>query len=236
MSIADKVVVITGATGGLGQVVAGRMTAEGARLALLSSKMEHLEALVAELRVPPERVLTQAADLRDPAAQAAAQAVSGRFGRCDIVLHLVGGWAGGTPVTAVEVATVEDMLQQHLWTTLAVMQAFVPQLLANGWGRLIAVSSPFARRPQAKGAAYAVGKAAQEALFLTLAEEIADSGVTANLLLARTIDTQHARAQAPSAKNAAWTTPEEITAAILYLCSDEARAINGARLPLYGRP
>jgi NAD(P)-dependent dehydrogenase (short-subunit alcohol dehydrogenase family) len=116
------------------------------------------------------------------------------------------------------------------------MQAFVPLFLTHGWGRLIAVSSPFASRPQPKGAPYAIGKAAQEALFQTLAAELADTGVTANLLLVRTIDAQHERARERTAKNSAWTSPEEISAAILYLCSEAAGAVNGARLPLYGRP
>jgi NAD(P)-dependent dehydrogenase (short-subunit alcohol dehydrogenase family) len=237
MSVENRVVVITGATGGLGRVVAARMAAEGARLALLGTSAERLEGLAATLPAAAERLLLRAVDLRDGAATtAAAEAVIARWGRAEIVLHLVGGWAGGDPVTSVRPETVDSMLQQHLWTTLRVMQAFTPHLLANGWGRIIAVSSPFAARPQAKGAAYAVGKAAQEALFLTLAQETQDTGVTANLLLARTIDAQHERARERTAKNAAWTTPEEITAAILYLCSDEAGAVNGARLPLYGRP
>lgn len=236
MNMADRVVIITGATGGLGRVVARRLAAEGAGLALFSTNLANLEALAGELQLPGERRLLHAVDLRDPAAtRAAVRAVLNHFGRADILLHLVGGWAGGTPVTEVAVDTVADMLQQHLWTSLHLMQALVPHLLQNGWGRLIAVSSPFATRPQAGGAAYAVGKAAQEALFLSLAEEVKDTGVTANLLLVRTIDAQHERDRERTAKNAAWTTPEEITAAILYLCSDEARAVNGARLPLYGR-
>ncbi len=237
MSGANRVVVITGATGGLGRVVAHRFAAEGARLALFSSNQANLDALAADLQLPAERVLARAVDLRDAAAaQEAAQAVTARFGRAEILLHLVGGWAGGTPVPAVEAGTVEEMLQQHLWTSLYLMQAFVPLFLTHGWGRLIAVSSPFAAHPQARGAPYAIGKAAQEALFQTLAAEVAGTGVTANLLLVRTIDTQHERDHARTAKNSAWTTPEEIVEAILYLCSDAAGAVNGARLPLYGRP
>ena len=237
MSVENRVVVITGAAGGLGRVVAARLAAEGARLALFGTSQERLEGLAATLPAPAERLLLRAVDLRDgDATVAAAEAVIARWGRAEIVLHLVGGWAGGQPVTSVAPDTVDGMLQQHLWTTLRVMQAFTPHLLANGWGRIIAVSSPYAAHPQANGAAYAVGKAAQEALFLTLAQEIQDTGVTANLLLARTIDANHERERQPTAKNAAWTTPEEITAAILYLCSDEGAAVNGARLPLYGRP
>jgi NAD(P)-dependent dehydrogenase (short-subunit alcohol dehydrogenase family) len=235
MTLADRVVVITGATGGAGRVVARRFAAEGARLALFSTNPTHLAALTAEL--PTEQVWTHAVDLRDAAAtRAAAQATLTRWGRADILLHLVGGWAGGTPVTEVAADTVTDLLQQHLWTTLNLMQAFVPHLVSNGWGRVIAVSSPFARDPQARGAPYAIGKAAQEALFLTLAQEIQDTGVTANLLLVRSIDAQHERDRARTRQNAAWTTTEEIAAALLYVCSDEARAVNGARLPLYGRP
>ncbi|HWQ84464.1 MAG TPA: SDR family oxidoreductase, partial [Anaerolineales bacterium] len=85
-----------------------------------------------------------------------------------------------------------------------------------------------------KGAAYSVGKAAQEALILTLAEELKGSGVTANVVRVKTIDIKHERDQQSSPKTAAWTTPEEIISGILYLCSEDARMVNGARLPMYG--
>jgi NAD(P)-dependent dehydrogenase (short-subunit alcohol dehydrogenase family) len=88
--------------------------------------------------------------------------------------------------------------------------------------------------PAAKVSAYAVGKAAEEALLLTLAREVAGTGVTVNVLQVRVIDTAHERDSAPSAKNVAWTTPEEIAAAVRFLCSDAARVVNGARIPLYG--
>ncbi|MDQ3929289.1 MAG: SDR family oxidoreductase, partial [Chloroflexota bacterium] len=81
---------------------------------------------------------------------------------------------------------------------------------------------------------YVAGKAAQEALILTLARELAGSGVTANILQVRTIDTKHERDAQKTSKNANWTTPEEIASAVLYLCSNEAHVVNGARIPLYG--
>jgi NAD(P)-dependent dehydrogenase (short-subunit alcohol dehydrogenase family) len=67
-----------------------------------------------------------------------------------------------------------------------------------------------------------------------LAQEVKETGVTANILQVRTIDAKHERDSQPTPKNAAWTTPEEILPAILYLCSDEAQVVNGARIPLYG--
>jgi len=59
---------------------------------------------------------------------------------------------------------------------------------------------------------------------------------TANVLRVRAVDTRHERDRARTAKNASWTTPEEIAATIMHLCSDEAGVINGARIPLYGSP
>ncbi len=237
MSIENRVAIITGATGALGRVVAQRLAEQGTRLALFSTNAERLERMARELRLPEDHWLTRALDLRDPsAAQAAADVVLEQFGRADILLHLVGGWAGGKPVVEVVANEVSEMLQQHLWTALYLAQAFVPHLVANHWGRVIMISSPKASRPPANGAPYAIGKAAQEALILTLADELKDSGVTANLLLVRTIDVKHERDREQSPRNASWTTPEEIAALILYLCSDEARMVNGARIPLYGSP
>ena len=235
MKIGERVVVISGATGGLGQVVAQAFAAQGDRLALLSTNPDKLAALVARLDLPAERILAHAADLSDPAGVSQAmQAVIGKFGRADALIHLVGGWAGGLPSITASAEETQQMLQQHLWTTFHLVQAFIPTMQANHWGRLVVISSPIAVRPTATTLPYAVGKAAQETLLLTLAQELKGSGVTANIIHVRSIDVQHERLNAPSPKNASWTTPEEIAAAVLYLCSDQAGQVNGARLPLYG--
>lgn len=237
MAIEDRVAVITGATGGLGRAVARRLADEGSRLALISSDRGRLDAVAGELGLPEERWLTHAVDLASPTgAQAAAHAALAKFGRVDILLHLVGGWTGGKTAVQAPVEDMSSMLQQHLWTTFHVVQAFVPHMIASGWGRIMAVSSPVATHPQAKTAPYAAGKAAQEALLLTLAQELAETGVTANLLVVRTIDVGRRRDTERTPETARWTAPEEIAAAIVYLCSDAARAVNGARIPLYGAP
>lgn len=237
MGTIERVVVINGATGGLGRVVAHRLAEVGAKLVLVSSSAEKLEALQRELNLAQDRTLSIVVDLNQPqAAQSILDAVVTRFGRADVLLHFVGGWIGGKPVAQVSVDDVSSMLQQHLWTTFYLAQAFGPHLAANGWGRLIVVSSPSAAAPPANVAPYSIGKSAQEALMLTLAEEFKGTDITANVLRVRTIDVKHERDTQPSPKTASWTTPEEIAAAILYLCSDEAGMVNGARIPLYGSP
>lgn len=157
-----------------------------------------------------------------------------KFDRAEILVHAVGGWTGGRPVVRTPAEAVTEMLQQHLWTTFHVAQAFAPHLMSNGWGRMIVVSSPDASNPPAQSAPYAIGKAAEEALVLTLAKELRGSGVTANVLEVRTIEAEHPRDHERPPANAAGTTPEEIAAMILYLCSEEAGIVNGARIPLFG--
>ncbi len=237
MEFQALVAVISGATGAAGRAAAQALAERGAALALLGTDRGRLEALAGQLALPAERGLIHAGDLRTAAgAQAAAQAVRARWGRADILLHLVGGWTGGHTLAETSADDLEAMLQQHVWTTFHIAQAFGPLLAASGRGRFIAVSSPAAARPPAKSGAYAAAKAAQEALVLTLAQELKEQGVTANLLHVRTIDAEHQRLTAPAPANAAWTTPEELAAAVLYLCSEAGGRVTGARLPLFAAP
>lgn len=236
VSISEGVVVITGATGGLGRVVAQRFAEAGASLALLSSNQEKLDEMADTLAIPPQQIMTHSVDLRDAMdVQRASAAVLDRFGAIHVLLHLVGGWTGGKTLVEMNPDDLKQMMEQHVWTTFHLIQYFIPHLTNSGWGRVVVVSSPVAVHPPAKMGAYAVAKAAEDALVLTLAEEAKAHGVTANILQVRTIDVEHKRKNEPSSTNASWSTPEEIAAMMLYLCSGEAGMVNGARLPLFGK-
>jgi NAD(P)-dependent dehydrogenase (short-subunit alcohol dehydrogenase family) len=234
--IAERVVLITGATGPLGRAATAAFAAAGAKVGLVGTDRARLMTLAGDLRLDAADWIAAEADLRRPddAARAVGE-VSALFGRVDIVLHLVGGYAGGTKIADLDPDDVQGMLDQHLWTTLNIAKAVVPGMVDRGWGRVLAISSAVAFDGAAGMAAYAVAKAAEETLLRTLAREVAGSGVTANVLVVRKIDAEHEREAAPSPKNAAWTTPEELVAAMRYLCSNEAGAVNGARIPLTGR-
>jgi NAD(P)-dependent dehydrogenase (short-subunit alcohol dehydrogenase family) len=235
MSLEKKVAVITGATGGLGSTLARTLAAQAASLALLDIDPAKLETLTTSLGPPRAQIHSQTVDLLDPAAtRTAADAIAKYFGHIDILLHVVGGWTGGKTLLEAPADDLAFMLNQHVWTSFNVIQAFVPHLVKNGWGRVAMITSPYAARPNAKGGPYAVGKAGQEALMLTLSQELKGTGVTANLLQAKTIDVKREKVSTPSGDNSTWTTPEELTAGILYLLSDEAGAVNGAKLPLFG--
>ena len=235
MTTSQRVAVITGATGGLGSTVTRTLAKAGYGLALVDIDPARLEALRAELNLPAERLLTLQVDLLKPEeTRRAAETAAAHFGHIDILLHLVGGWTGGKSLQEAPAEDLGFMLNQHVWSSFYTVQAVVPYLVKNKWGRVVMITSPYATRPSAKGGPYAIGKAGQETLMLTLAQELKGSGVTANLLQAKSIDAKREKVQSPSPENANWTTPEELTAAILYLLSDEAGTVNGAKIPLYG--
>jgi NAD(P)-dependent dehydrogenase (short-subunit alcohol dehydrogenase family) len=230
----NRVFVITGATGGLGQVAAQAFAKQGASLALLSTDQDKLDSLALDLNLPDDRILTHAVDLLDPdAVQDSAEAVSAKFGRIDALIHLVGGWTGGKTIAESDADEFKFMLDQHAWTTIHLLRAYSPKLAANGWGRVIAVTSPLATNPSAKMGPYAVGKAAQETLIMTLAGEFKGTDITANVIQVKSIDVKGTGNPGQSVRGKG-TSPQEIISAMLYLCSEEAGKVNGARIPLFG--
>jgi len=221
----DRVFVISGATGATGKAAARAFAERGAALVLLGTDQDHLDSLARDLNLPSEKILTLVVDLRkSDSVRSAAEAAAVKFGRIDALIHLVGGWVGGKTIAESSVDDFEFMLGQHAWTTFHLFQAFGPHLAANKWGRVIVVSASTVMRPPAKSGSYVAAKAAQEALTLSFSEELKDSGVTANIIQVKSIDVKG------DGKGA---TPDEIVASMLYLCSDEAQKINGARIPLF---
>jgi NAD(P)-dependent dehydrogenase (short-subunit alcohol dehydrogenase family) len=235
MSGRNRTVVISGATGELGKTVAQALAERGYRLALLDRHSDRLAKLEKKLALPEMNILSRKVNLLNPEeTKGAADAIAAKFGTVDILLHLIGGWTGGKTIVESPVEDLEFMLNQHVRTSFNVAKAFVPLMTRNKWGRMIAITSPFASRPGSKGGPYVIGKAGQEALMMTLAQELKGTGVTVNLLQVKTIDSKREKITAASTENSSWSTPEEITASILYLISDEAGTINGGKLPLFG--
>ncbi|HLA05843.1 MAG TPA: SDR family oxidoreductase [Anaerolineales bacterium] len=221
----SKTIVITGATGVLGNKTAQAFAARGHSLALLDHDQNKLDFLVRDLTLPSERLFTTIVDLRDgTAVHSTAEAVSAKFGAVHALIHLVGGWVGGKSIPESSVDDLNSMLGQHVWTTFHLFQSFSPHLSKSGWGRVITISPSTVANPPAARGAYTATKAAQENLVLTLAAELKDSNVTANIIQVKAIDVDNKGTGAA---------PDEIVAAMLYLFSDEARKITGARIPLY---
>jgi NAD(P)-dependent dehydrogenase (short-subunit alcohol dehydrogenase family) len=231
-----RVVAITGAAGGLGPTVARAFFDTGASLAVAGRGEESLVRLLDSLQCPAARRMATAVDLTDQAAAAEwSRKVVERFGRVDVVAHLVGGYKGGASIAEIVTADWDFLEQMLVRTTLNVARAFAGPLKAGGWGRFLAVTSVKAQAPTGKSALYAMGKAASDALVLALADELRGSGATANLVMVDSIDVPENRGKDPKKPYGKSTPAEEIAAAMLFLCSDQAATINGVRLPLTGR-
>jgi NAD(P)-dependent dehydrogenase (short-subunit alcohol dehydrogenase family) len=234
----DRVILITGATGGLGSAVAHEFAQTEARLVLTSRSQGALQELAKGLRLSDERVLVTVADVTRPGeAEHLVQAILDRFGRLDALLNTVGGWAGGQAVGSREdrgLAVWENMLALNLHSAFFLSRAVLPPMLEAGWGRIVHVSSRTAVRPRPKVAGYAVSKMGVITLTEVIATEVKGTGVTANVVLPSTIDTEDNRQMMPKADPADWVPPQQIAATMRFLCSDEAASINGARIAIYG--
>lgn len=221
----EKTIVITGATGALGSLAAKTFASHGHNLALLDYDQTKLDSLVRDLNLPADRLLAQTVDLLDAQTlQDSAGAVLSKFGGVHALFHLVGGWVGGKTFADTPHDDLEFMLNQHVRTTFNLFKAFEEPLTKSGWGRVIIVSASTVPNPPGKSGVYTAAKAAQENMVLSLAAELKEARVTANIIHVRAIDVEN---------KGKGTTPAEIVAAMEYLFSEEAGKVSGARIPLY---
>jgi NAD(P)-dependent dehydrogenase (short-subunit alcohol dehydrogenase family) len=231
-SLSDRVIAIAGAGGTLGPTVVRRLAASGAQLALGGRQLEPLDALRAEV---DGQVDTAAVDLLDPGSTRDwATGIVERLGRVDGLLHLVGGWRGGSPI---EEAPLEDWDLLHgllIQTLQHATQAFAGHLIASGRGRFILVSAGQAQAPTHTNASYAAAKAAAEAWTLALADRFRGTGAIANIVVVGAIVNEEMRAASPEKDFAKSTPAEAIAEAMAFLCSDQASPMNGKRLDLRG--
>lgn len=233
MPLTNRVAVIIGASGALGPAVARAFAHAGARLVLVATQPDELDKLFKDLGFRESRVITQLADALDDAAmQTLAQTVKTRFGRADILLHLTGAYIGGALGDTTD-EQWEHMLDVNLRTAIHSTRAFLPLLLENNWGRIVTISSGITQSPPPNALAYVTAKAALETMTVALAQQVKEKSITANTVLIRALDTPAERAKQPD-KKTGWVKPEDVAATLLFLCSDEAGAITGARIPVFG--
>lgn len=235
MSLQDKVVLITGATGELGPTVARQAADAGAYLALTARRAEALHQLAQELALPAERLLLHPADLSAPAeVQALVEAIIARWGGIDVLFNLAGGWMGGKRLGELPIEDWDAAMNMNLRTAFLINRAVLPSMLERGWGRIVNFGSRSAVDPGTRQAHYNVSKAAVVSLTQSVANDYKRKGITANVILPSTIDTPANRRMMPDADFSRWVKPEDLAALLLYLCTDTAGSINGAAIPVYG--
>ncbi len=224
----NKVVLITGAKGGLGSFVTQRFLATGATVVGTSRSISLADFPEANFVALPVD-FTKAG-----AARKALESVVSRFGKLDALVHLLGGFAGGQTVAETDDVTWEQMCDLNLTSAFYVLRAAIPHLRKSGKGRIIAIGSLTAVEPHAKLGAYVTFKAALTMLVRTVASENKDAGLTANVVLPGTMDTPTNRRSMPGADFSKWVRPGDVADLVLWLADDRAAHITGTVIPVDG--
>jgi NAD(P)-dependent dehydrogenase (short-subunit alcohol dehydrogenase family) len=229
-----RVIAIAGAGGGLGPVVAQRLADAGADLSLADRSQEIADSVAQQIGLPDERVDPRAVDLLDESqTDDWAASTAEKFGHVDGLLHLVGGYRGGDPIDAFDLADY-DFLHGLLVRTLQLTtRAFHASLTSSEHGRFVLVSAAAAQNPENTNAAYASAKAAAEAWTLALADSFMGTRATANIIVVNAIETPQIRESDPDTERPTFTPAEDLADAIAFLCSGSAGRMNGQRLSLH---
>jgi short-subunit dehydrogenase len=175
--LAEKVVIVTGASGGIGQALCRRLAVAGCRLGLVSRTAAALESLAGELRARGVRVAVQPADVCDRAALAGAvRALEAELGAVDLAIHNA-GLVRITDPLAPDVDDLEAMIQVHYLGCVYLLEAVLPTMLTRGRGHFVAVNTLGSRRGMAWSAAYSASKAAQATYLESLRPALRRKGI-----------------------------------------------------------
>jgi len=233
MNFSDKIALVAGGTGGLGRAVVVAFLNAGARVLVPYRNPADFESLRATAGEVAARLEGGLLDASDAAAvkQFADLAVSVHK-RLDILVNCVGGYAGGSKLWETDAETYERMLDLNLKAGYALARAVLPVMIRQGSGCVVNVAGRAGVGPAAGAALYGASKAAAISLFASLAEEVEGWGIRVNSVLPSIMDTPANRAAMPKADFSKWPKTEEVARVILFLCSDDARLIHGAAIPV----
>jgi NAD(P)-dependent dehydrogenase (short-subunit alcohol dehydrogenase family) len=216
-----KIALITGAAGGLGVAVTQTFLESGAKVVGVS---RHIKP--DQFQHPNFTALPADLSTGDAARKVAAEAVA-QLGRIDALVHVMGGFAGGQSVADTDDATMEQMLDLNFRSGFFMARAVLPQMKAQGSGRILIVASRQGAEPGAMVGAYSASKAAMIALVKAIALENKDSGITANTVLPGAMAT-------PANRGTNLIPPQQVAALLAHLATDAASQITGAAIPVYG--
>jgi len=238
--MAGKVVLVAGGTGGLGRAVSLAFLETSARVIVTFQRPGDLD----ELKKAASTKLVAAdgaslegygVDVTDEAAVSKLMdGIVERNGRLDCLVNAVGGYAGGIKLWEMETNVFEQQLALNLRAGFVLARAATRVMVKQGGGAIVNVASKAAVDHGAGAAAYAASKAAAVAMIDCLAADLKGTGVRANSILPSIIDTPANRKAMPKADFTKWPKAEEIAQVILFLCSDDAKLIQGASVPVYG--
>ncbi len=224
-----KVVLVTGANGGLGVHVTQAFLDAGATVVGTSRKIQQSDFKSPGFTAMP-------AEISSPdGAKVLVDQVVARFGKIDVLAHTVGAFAGGQSVAETDDATFRKMFDLNFNSAFYLLRAALPAMRKAGNGRIVAVASRAAVDPGPGVGAYSASKAALVSLIRTVALENKEVGITANVILPGTMDTPTNRKMIPNADISKWVQPANVASLVVWLAGAAGADVTGAVIPVYGK-
>ena len=228
-NLQGKVALITGAKGGLGAAVTNAFLNAGATVAGVSRSISDGDFDNSRFyAVPAELTSTHAANV-------VVDAVIERSGGLDIVVHLVGGFSGGSAIADTGDDVLEQMLAVNLKSAFYMAKAALRHMRKEQSGHILMIGSRAAVEQNANVAAYSASKAALIALTRAISAENASFGISANIVMPGTMDTPANRKAMPGADVTKWIQTGQVACLLVSLASDDLSQVTGAAIPIYGR-
>ncbi len=241
MSETQRVAIVTGAAGGIGRAMTRGLLAAGIRVAGIDRDREPLEALAASAREQGKasELLTIQTDLTsDSAADEITSTTRGRFGHIDILVNNAGIGPGAIradswqrPLKFWEITPDQwrRFVAVHTTAPLALANAVVPEMMRQGWGRIVNVTTSLGTMLNAGSPTYGPSKAALEALSAIMAKDLNGTGVTVNVLVPGGITNTPMVSEHAGFDRAKMIQPEVMAPPLLWLVSDAAAKVTGRR-------
>jgi NAD(P)-dependent dehydrogenase (short-subunit alcohol dehydrogenase family) len=232
---AGRIVLVAGGTGGLGRAVSLGFLEQDCRVAVTYRRQEEWDALQSAAGVDGQQLEGHNLDVtEETAVTGLIENLVGKHGRLDALINTVGGYAGGVRLWELDTSVFDQMFALNLRSGFVLSRAAVPVMLKQGHGSIVNVASKAAFDHASGAAAYAASKAAAIAMMDSLAADLKGTGVRVNSIVPSIIDTEANRKAMPKSDFTKWPKPEDIARVVLFLCSDDAKVVHGAALPVYG--
>lgn len=229
----NQTVVITGAAGALGSTVAELFFRAGANIALVDinfKKLTHPRWKHAKSVELFETDLTDVNSVNNSVAE-----IMDRFRKIDCLANIAGGFKMGPAVHETPVSDWDFMMNMNAKTVFLMCRAVIPHMLKKDKGKIVNVAARVATEGKAKMAPYCASKAMVITLTQSLAAEQKFNNINVNCILPGTLDTPQNRTDMPDANHSNWVPTIDLSNEILHLCSEQAKSITGAAVPIYGK-
>jgi NAD(P)-dependent dehydrogenase (short-subunit alcohol dehydrogenase family) len=231
----SNIAIITGGTGSVGRALVPLLIQRNFKLGVSYIIPEEAAGFESQFDLDEDHLLLRRVDAVDPTAMDRfVQETVDTFGGLNVLVCLVGGWAGGRDVHETDNVRFDRMIDLNLRSAFNTVRAGIPHMRDEEWGRIIMLGSRQAIDAPAGQAAYNVAKAGVVALAKSVARELSDTNVTCNVLMPSVIDTDRTRAALPYADYVDWPKPAEIANVIDFLTGHRSAVIDGAQIPVWG--